>query len=204
MDLPRTLSPCHRGAIFSIVLFLGLTGHAQQSQFDVLKGDDVVGKILASRSINGERTTYLMTSYSAFEIVWKQVVRSMVTTSYVGDVLHNCHTSMSVNGALRDSSHLHPVEDRSACFIHPDQRFLLDGEVEWTTARMYFEEPIDQKSIFVESVLKHCPLEAIGPGLYKLTLPGDKVNNYAYKDGVLQEIHVDRSLFDLVFRRVVS
>ncbi len=187
-------------ALFLLVIIGGSS--AQQSRFDVLKGDDVVGRILASRSVNGERTTYLMTSYSEFDIIWKQVVRSILTVNYMGDLLDRCHTSISVNGALRDSSHLDPAAEPS-CFIHPGQRFPLDQEVKWTTARMYFEEPVGQRTIFVESVLKHCPLESIGPGKYRLTLPGDKVNNYAYKDGVLQEIHVDRSFFDLIFRRTV-
>ncbi len=174
---------------------------AQKSSFDVVKGDDVVGKILVSRSVTGDRTSYLMTSYSEFNVLWKQVIRSVAAAEFVDGSLLSCHTNMSVNGTLRDSSRMHLMDDETHCFVHPDQRFLCGETVEWTTARMYFEEPVDQKSIFVESVLKHCPLEPIGPGRYKLTLPGDKVNNYAYRDGVLQEIHVDRSFFDLIFRR---
>ena len=175
---------------------------AQKSSFDVLKGDDVVGKILVSRLVSGDRTSYLMTSYSEFDVLWKQVIRSVAAAEYVDGSLLSCHTNMSVNGTLRDSSRMQPLDEDVHCFVHPNQRFMINEAVEWTTARMYFEEPVDQKTIFVESVLKHCPLEPIGPGRYRLTLPGDKVNNYAYKDGVLQEIHVDRSFFDLVFRRV--
>jgi len=174
---------------------------AQKSQFDVLKGDAVVGKILASRAIAGDRTTYLMTSYSEFDIIWKQIVKSVAATEYVDGSLISCHTNMSVNGTLRDSSRMHKSEEEVHCFVHPDQRFLCKAAVEWTTARMYFEEPIGQRTIFVESVLKYCPLELTSAGVYRLTLPGEKVNNYSYKDGVLQEIHVDRSFFDLVFRR---
>jgi hypothetical protein len=66
---------------------------------------------------------------------------------------------------------------------------------------MYFEEPIGQQRIFVESVLRYCPLQHLGGGEYRLTLPDDKVNRYVYKDGRLEEIHVDRNFFDLVFKR---
>jgi len=199
-QLPLLLRPAFVALLLTCIC--GSEVRAQKTSFDVLKGDDVVGKILASRSVAGDRTTYLMTSFSEFDIIWKQTVKSVAATEYVDGSLRSCHTNMSVNGTLRDSSRMHAVDDETHCFVHPDQRFLCDGTVEWTTARMYFEEPVDQKTIFVESVLKHCPLVRVAPGLYRLTMPGDKVNSYAYKNGVLQEIHVDRSFFDLVFRRV--
>ena len=44
-------------------------------------------------------------------------------------------------------------------------------------------------------------LVATHEGLYRLTLPNGNVNRYVYKQGVLHEVHVDRALFDLVFRR---
>ena len=194
----------NRRIVITLCLLFGTIAQpssAQRTQFDVLKGDAVVGKILASRSIAGDRTTYLMTSYSEFDIIWKQVVRSVANTEYVAGSLLSCHTNMSVNGSLRDSSHMSPIEDQLRCYVHPGRHFIMPGAVTWTTARMYFEEPVDQLTIFVESVLKYCPLERIGPATYRLTMPDEKVNDYVYLNGVLSEIRVDRSFFDLVFRR---
>jgi hypothetical protein len=172
---------------------------AQQARFDILKGNTVVGSVTAMKAGDPARTTYLMTSYSEFDMVWKQVVRTSVVTEYDGEELAACRTSVTVNNAVRDSSHMARGMDR--CYVHPAQPFACAPATQWTTARMYFEEPVDQASIFVESVLRECPLERIGDGVYKLTIPDKSVNHYAYKDGVLQEIRVDRSLFDLVFRR---
>jgi hypothetical protein len=137
-------------------------------------------------------------------MLWKQVIRSLNSAEYIGNTLLGCHTNLSVNGALRDSSHLRPMGDALHGFVHPDQRFLHNGAVAWTTARMYFEEPVGQLRIFVESLLAYCPLERTGPGTYRLTLSNNKVNHYSYRNGVLHEIRVDRSLIDLVFRRVFS
>lgn len=66
---------------------------------------------------------------------------------------------------------------------------------------MYFKEPVGQKVAFAESYQTLCPLEVIEKGIYKLTLPGGKVNHYVYKKGVLQEIRIFRPIVDLVFKR---
>jgi len=174
---------------------------AQQDRFDIWKGDAIIGSVLAKRVVNEDRTHYLMTSYSELDMLWKQVVRSLVWTEYRNGSVSSCHTHVKVNGTVRDSSHFAPRADDMLCFVHPDERFVHEGRVEWTTARMYFEEPVGQHSIFVESVLKPCTLKRTGPGTYQLLLPGDKVNTYTYRNGRLEEIHVDRSLFDLVFKR---
>ena len=192
----------HRYLLLSVMFVLSVpVTFAQRTEFDILKGNDVVGKILATRSTSGERTLYLMTSYSEFDIVAKQVVRSTMAAEYSGSVLSMCHLNMYINGSMRDSSHMVHRSGRGDCYVHPKKRFLHEGAVEWTTARMYFEEPVDQPSIFVESVLKHCPLVRTGAGKYRLDLPGAKSNHYAYEDGILREIRVDRALFDLVFKR---
>lgn len=187
--------------LLAVALFAGHTAQGQQARFDIWKGNTVVGTILAKRVLHGERTQYLMTSYSEFDIVLKQVVRSTVATEYRHGHLSTCYAVVRVNDALRDSSHYVAGEDAAVCYVHPDERFAHTEAVTWTTARMYFEEPVNQRTIFVESVLKACPLKCVGSGLYKLTLPGGKVNTYTYRNGKLEEIHVDRSFFDLVFKR---
>lgn len=173
----------------------------QDARFHVFKGEDVVGNILVSRTAIGDRTSYSMTSHSEFDLFWRQVITSRSCTEYGGGSLSACHTSVAVNGTMRDSSSLAKFHDGMACFVHPDRRFKHSGTVDWTTARMYFEEPVGSSHIFVESVLQLCPLQRTGPGTYRLTLAKGKVNHYTYRNGVLQEILVERTFFDLVFRR---
>jgi hypothetical protein len=196
---PRLHSFLCRPALAAAWILASAWCFAQQARFDILKGNTVVGSVTAMKAGGPERTTYLMTSYSEFDMVWKQVVRTTAVTEYDGEELAACRTSVTVNNAVRDSSHMARGADR--CYVHPAKPFACAPATRWTTARMYFEEPVDQASIFVESVLRECRLERLGDGLYKLTIPDKGVSHYAYKDGVLQEIRVDRSLFDLVFRR---
>ncbi len=186
--------------------FLALWTHtsalAQDGTFEIMKGDEVIGRIMVGRTVHGERTSYSMTSISALSIIWMQNVRSSVVTEYVGGRVNACRTSMHVNDELRDSSQLLTVEGRALCYVHPGQYFVGNTSNSWTTARMYYEEPKGQTSIFVESALRDCPLVCTGEGLYSLTLPNKDSNHYRYRNGRLQQVIADRTWFDLVFRRV--
>ena len=174
---------------------------AQRCGFDILKDDEVVGRIAASRTVAGEHISYVMTSYSVLDLVWEQRVSTAMMAEYEGDSLRACMSSVHVNGSVRDSSRMTPEPNGLRCYVHPRRKFQRTSGHPWTTARMYYEEPVGQSHIFVESVLEPCALEAYGPGTYLLTFPNGNKNRYVYRAGELQEVHVDRTFLDLVFRR---
>lgn len=183
--------------VASVMTVLDCAG--QVTRFQVLKADELVGNVIAMRMPTATGTVYTMTSHCELDIIWSQVVRSSSRAEYIDGALTSCHTSMRVNDSVRDSSSM--VKGAEQCFVHPNSSFLCDRTTQWTTARLYFEEPTGQSIVFVESVLKDCPLVITAPNTYTLTFPNGNVNHYVYKAGLLQEIRVDRSFFDLVFRR---
>lgn len=187
----------------ALLLALGLSVAdcpGQVTRFQVLKADELVGHVIAVRTPTSNGTVYSMTSHCEVDIIWSQVVRTSLRTEYTDGEITSCHTSLRVNDAVRDSSRM--VKGVDQCFVHPDNAFLCDRATQWSTSRLYFEEPAGQSFVFVESVLKDCPLVCTAPNVYTLTFPNGNVNRYVYKAGLLQEIRVERTLMDLVFRRV--
>jgi hypothetical protein len=204
--MPPPLPSLSTRAVLLLILIAGLSistrAQAQRSQFDILKGDRVVGRIMTLKQEEAGRTDYLMTSYSVFEVMMKQVVTTSMAAEYKEGLLRSCHSLVKVNGNMRDSSHLAPRAGKLMGYVHPGPAAQKEHPVKWTTARMYYEEPVGQASIFVESALAFCTLVRTGAGTYTLTLPNKSENHYVYRKGVLQEVRVDRVFFDLVFRRV--
>lgn len=204
----RSTSPCaslaapFRSLAPAILTVLGLLdASAQKAAFTVHKGNEIVGHIVSMKSMQDERTTYIITSYSKFNVVFDQTVETQLVAQYSDTLLVSCYSITKLNDKVRDSSHLILKDERSMRYVHPGPLRSMELPQAWTTARMYYEEPLGRTSIFVESEMKDCPLVATGEGRYTLTMSGGKVNHYLYKEGVLHEILVDRGLLDLVFRR---
>lgn len=188
-----------RAATALVVLVLAPSAGAQIARFHVLKADEVIGHVIASRQALPNGELYTMVSHCEVDLVWKQRIRTSLRTEYANGALASCHTSLRVNDAVRDSSCM--VRGAEDCFVHPKAPFDCVRSTDWTTSRLYYAEPVGQSMIFVESVLRDCPLARTGPGTYTLTLPNGHTNRYVYREGKLYEIQVSRPLMDLVFRR---
>lgn len=175
---------------------------AQADIFHILKGDKVLGRIDALRVVKGDRVSYSMISLSSFNLVWDQEVRTVARTTYVAGRVADCLTTVHVNDDLRDSSVMRTVAGRGLYVVHPRSVYSAALPANpWTTARMYYEEPVGQDSVFVESELIDCAVVRIADGEYMLMLPNKERNHYIYRNGRLQEIRVDRGWLELVFRR---
>jgi hypothetical protein len=184
------------------LLLLSFTSAAQDGVFHILHNDKVLGTIDVLREAKGDRVTYSMISFSTFTALWKREIRTVARTEYLAGKVAACLTTVHVGEELRDSSALRTVAGRGLYVVHPNKVYAADlPQNPWTTARMYYDEPVGQDSVFVESELFECAVERIAPGEYILKLPNKEKNHYVYRDGLLQEIRVDRGWFGLVFRR---
>lgn len=205
MPPPRTLLVLPRritAALFAMVLVPAMWAQVGHAEFNILKGEKVIGRIVALKDERPGRTLYAMTSLARVDVLLRKVVNTSMITEYSDGLLHACHTAVKVNGAVRDSSHLVRRDGNWHRYVHSSSSAPVDEPGGWTTARMYFEEPVAERAIYVESVLAHCPLTRTGEGRYTLVLPNQSRNHYVYDKGVLVQILVDRAMVDLVFRRV--
>lgn len=182
-----------------LVMSVATSAQSDHAHFHIQKGNKTIGQVHALKHRIGTNTNYVMTSHAEFNLGWKQVVRTHLTTEYRNDMLTACQSVIKLNDALRDSSSMARSSDR--CYVYPDAPFTCDRSTQWTTARMYFQEPVGEGFIFVESALQALALISEGAGRYLLTFPNGTSNRYVYREGRLQEIHVKRPLVSLVFRR---
>lgn len=176
---------------------------AKDGVFEILHNKKVLGTIDVLRVTRGDSVTYSMISRSDFTFLWKRQVLTVARTLHIAGQVTNCLTTVHESGALRDSSALRAIGGRGLYVVHPDKVYGAElPKNPWSTARLYYDEPVGQDSIFVESELAECALEHVAPGEYILRLPNNEHNHYVYRDGILQEIRVDRGWLGLVFRRV--
>lgn len=188
-------------SLSGLLMGLALSVAGQELRFTIFKGNAEVGSIQASRSVHPARTSYVVVSHAEVSVLWKQIVHTRMHVEYEAGLLRKCHSAVKLNGTLRDSSHLSMHQGERWAYVHPGAPYRLHSANTWTTARMYYEEPIGRSSILVESVLQDCPIRRIGPGRYEVILPNNDRNRYTYVNGELVEVMVDRLLVNLVFRR---
>ena len=121
---------------------------------------------------------------------------------YENEAVKTSFLGIYMNNDLEDSSSINLDQNKYNCYRYPDDRFALNStELLFTTAKLYFHEPVGIQRIYSERFLQYCSLEPKGNHKYKLNLPNGRVNYYTYGDDKLVEILVDRTWFNLEIRQ---
>ena len=188
----------------TVFAFLVVNSTAQVQYYDILKGKEKLGEIKAEKKVTNTTTTFTVVSKAVFSVIFEYVRETDMTIKYVNDEFFYSDSKQIMDGKIKEHHVTQKQTDGYYLCTQPadeDERFVLKSKINFTTSMMYFKEPVGQTHIFAESFHTLCPLKLISPGIYEMTLPGDKINHYVYKNGVLQEVRVFRSIVDLVFRR---
>lgn len=177
--------------------------HAQNHRYSVHRGGNEIGEITASLNEQAETKTYEILSSVSFKVLWKRYHRrtSNLVVFQRGS-LSTSNSGVYMNDELQDSTSLSKEPDYYRLFKYPDDHDLLnDTELDFSTAKLYFQEPVGIQRVYSERFLQYCELEAQEGHRYKLSLPDNKTNYYTYKDQQLVKVFVDRAWFNLEFRR---
>ncbi len=188
--------------LFIFTLLLSLQLSAQTVKFNIMKGKDTIGQIVAKQTKNNTGNSYHVTSKASFRIIWKYVRETLTRVNFRGKIMSYSNSKLSINKEIKDHRITTRKVKQYACVKKPENKqFQITQNITYCSSMLYFKEPKNQSYIFAESYQKLCKLELISTGIYQLHLPEGKINHYVYKSGQLQEIRVFRTIVDLIFKR---
>ena len=174
---------------------------AQTHRFAVHLAGKEIGTVTASLTETNTTQTYQIHSDVTFKVLWKSYNRiTSNRVTYKDEVVQTSYSGVYMNNDMEDSSRVSLFNRTYDCYRYPDEKFqLIDAPVQFSTAKLYFSEPVGIPRIYSELFLSFCPLEDQGNHRYKLYLPNGSVNYYTYADSKLIEVLVDRTWFNLRF-----
>lgn len=181
-------------------LIIGYDSIAQTADFAIFIGNREIGSIQAKRDVLENRSVYHVTSDASFRVVWKYHRTTDMTAIFVDDTLVLSESKVVMNDDVKEDSKYWRDGIHYRC-LRQDNEASTEQPVRFSSARLYFEEPVGVDSVYSETFLENSYLKRISETQYKLYLPGNRENIYTYENGELVEIRADRT-FDLLFRRV--
>jgi hypothetical protein len=169
------------GALCCIFLFLSHSAAlSQEYKFNVDLAGKKIGEINASATQNGETHMYEIISEVNFKVLWKNYNRkSSNRMIYEEDNMIFSYSGIHMNDDLEDSVTMHKILDHYDCYQHPGKSLRLKStNLNFTTAKLFFEEPLGMNRIYSEQYLEYCELVSNGDHKYTLHLPGTIDNHF--------------------------
>jgi hypothetical protein len=195
----------NKNLIIVLLVSMALPGFTkgEEVRFEILMKGNSIGTISAQKQVVNDKTTYKVSSKASSRVVFKYVRETIAEVIFSGGKIESSDAKQIMNKELKEHRITRWKGSSYACKKDKGaEQVSFKKPIKLCTSMLYFHEPKGQKFIFAENYQALCPVELIQPGIYKVTLPQGKVNHYVYKNGSLDEIHVYRTMANLVFKRI--
>lgn len=191
--------------IYSLVLFLSFQISSIEvvtKDYVIFHGDNIIGTIKAQKTAEKDSTRYVVTSKVAYHSLLYNMDRNTLTkVSFYKSLMGKSYSFIEKNGKVEGKCDTKYDGKKYVQKSIDGDMGNIPEKITWCTSMLYFEEPVNTTEIFAEAYQEVCPLvKTETPHVYELTLPGNKKNDYVYKDGKLVEVKVHRTLVNLSFR----
>ncbi|MBU2915635.1 MULTISPECIES: DUF6134 family protein [Reichenbachiella] len=178
--------------LFVVLVATSLTVRGQVLHYEIVKGGDVIGEMVAKKEISGKQMVYSISSVTNFRMLVKLRVDYNLTETYEGGVLKSGHAISTLNGAVQKESKVERRANNYHIERGSDYVTYPAAEIRYSIPEIYFTEPVAQTKVFSQVFGDDLIIERLGNHQYQLDSE-DGRNTYTYTRGVCSEVKVSRS-----------
>jgi hypothetical protein len=186
-----------------IFLFLSIClchASGQELIYDVIKGDEKIGEVVAQKTISGPKVHYTIRSKVEISVFFTVIIESTFASMYQNGHLDKARTVNKRDGKVKEYSSIDWTGE--AYDIVRDGNMMTFGipsQIRYSLNAMYFNEPLNRTKVFSERFGEYVPLKKIDSHKYRISLPGGGTNVYTFMRGYCSHVYVEHWLADVEF-----
>lgn len=184
---------------------IGYAQYKEQSNvYEIWHGDRKIGTLVAIMISDGKKKVYRLETHVDVKMVFSVKADVVVRNTFIDEILSEASAKRVVNNSLKLNNTIlrHGEEYRMTT---KDQETLThQGVIRKCVSQLYFEEPLNQTSLFSEAFLEYMPLVKAGKSTYELKLPDGKINQYTYSEGLCKFVTIETQLSSVNLKLVAS
>lgn len=185
--------------IFLLIVFLilNLSGTSQKKTlyFDILRNGNKVGMIVFSQSASGGVDSLRSESTVKTKLVRTVVAEAKETAVFKDGILKESFIYRKLNGKEKANKKHRAVNGKYVITIGTQLSELDAYPITYNMLCLYSKEPVNIRKVYSDNHESSLKIEKIEDHKYKVILPDDNYNYYLYKDGVLNQVEIHRSLY---------
>ena len=189
----------------TILLFLaswGPTATIERYDYEVIVYNRSIGIFSAVKTELNGRQDYRLTTALSTRIIKTITFDLIMLSSFQNSKLIHADLKRYWDHKLMNSS---TVDfDGSKYLIKTEKETLTHNQssVSYSSAILYFREPVGITEMFSENFGVNLPVEKAGDHRYKVTLPNGDRNYYQYLNGKVISAEFDKSLVNIKLKRI--
>ena len=178
----------------------GPTATVGDHDYDVFLDGRSIGTYQVNRTeLNGTENFRVETNTAA-GLIRRDKHRFVMLSSYDDSKLIASDLKNWMNGRLESSTLIHWDGKQYVQQSGEDLKPIFEEIVTYSSACMFFEEPVGMSSLFYEKYGKKLKVEDLGGHVYEVTLPNGGKERYSYFDGEVMTVEFVQSFATITLR----
>lgn len=179
-------------------LFLPANGNAQETvaNYNILHNGKVIGAMQFSRKALGEELFLKLSSKVQTRFIFEVNVSTLDQSHFKGGKLLSSNVYRKVNGKEKPCKKTTLINDNYQVLTGNKQQFLQEP-ISYNMSLLYIQEPININTVYSDSFQQFLSIKKIAQNKYRIDLPDGNYNEYAFKNGVCNQVWVHHTLYTI-------
>ena len=178
----------------------GPAAEVNDFKYEVSLDGKPIGSYMVNKTSIGDLETYRVETETAAGLIGRMSHRFVMKSSFDKNTLVAADIKTWVNDDLETSS---SIKWDGGRYVKQEGENLMEiccDAIDYSSASLFFHEPVSRTSVFNEKYGKSLPLKLVGEHQYEVKLPNGGFERYTYKNGSVSEVQFVKSFTTLTLR----
>ncbi|MCI4443773.1 MAG: hypothetical protein JHC39_09780 [Lentimicrobium sp.] len=185
------------GLLLLLMLIIPMVSNAQylQLNYKITRNGNEIGWLRLEKSTVGNKSDLLLVSEVKTKVVFPITVCAKESASFEGGKLIHSSQNRKTNGSTNLDKQTKLIANEYEVSENGEKERLSFPTINENLLWLYFQEPIDFKTVYCEN--QQCFVKVIktSDGGYKVKFPNGSINCFYYKEGVCTKIKIVHTFY---------
>jgi len=185
------------GLLILFMLIFPMLSNAQylQLNYKIIRNGNEIGWLRLEKSAIGNKSELLLISEIKTKIVFPITVFAKESSIFEGGKLIYSSQIRKTNGSTNLDKQIKLIANEYEVLENGEKEKLSFLSISSNLLSLYFQEPIDSKTVYCENQRCFVKVTRTNDGGYKVKFPNGNTNCYYYKEGVCTKIKIMHTFY---------
>lgn len=172
---------------------MSLIAHAQKLEYDVVKGEKVIGFMRSNKVVSGDTTYYKVESQTKLKMLMTFNIYYVFEETYVKGKLISGNAESKLNNSTQKQSKVWANKGHYIVRLDGYDNKIDADRIDYSIPELYYSEPGDRAEIFSQQFAEHLIIKKEKDHVFSLYSEDGK-NKHTYNEkGICEEVRVSRT-----------
>lgn len=181
-----------------LLMVLPVNSKAQETManYTILHNGKAIGAMQFSQKTSGEDVYLKLSSQVQTRFLFEVSVNTLDQSHFKAGKLLSSNVYRKVNGKEKPCKKTKLINDNYQVLTGSRQQYIREP-INYNMSLLYIQEPVHISTVYSDSFQQFLSIKKIAQNKYRIDLPDGNYNEYAFKNGICNQVWVHHTLYTI-------